>query len=79
MIYIYIYTYLHLLFSTLCDAVVLVKALGSAWAEVSEEIGLWIPVELINKEHDDKPEGAEDLGTKFTIHFLSCQWFSVAV
>lgn len=43
------------------EAVVLVRALGSAWAEVSEEIGLWIPVEIINKEHDDKPEGAEDL------------------
>lgn len=43
------------------EAVVLVRALGSCWAEVSEDIGLWIPVEIVNKEHDDKPEGADDL------------------
>lgn len=43
------------------EAGILVKALGPGWAHFSEEIGLWLPVEIINKEHDDKPEGAEDL------------------
>ncbi|MBA0838501.1 hypothetical protein Goarm_004312 [Gossypium armourianum] len=38
----------------------LVKALESNWAALSEEIGLWIPTEVINQEHDDKPEGVED-------------------
>lgn len=40
----------------------LVRALESDWAVLSEEIGLWIPAEVINKEHDDKPEGEEELG-----------------
>lgn len=40
----------------------LVKALESNWAALSEEIGLWIPTEVINEEHDDKPEGVEDTG-----------------
>ncbi|KAK4434449.1 hypothetical protein Salat_0607700 [Sesamum alatum] len=42
------------------EAGVVAKALSSDWAELSEEIGLWVPVEIINKEHDDKPEGEED-------------------
>ena len=41
---------------------VLVRALGSGWAEFSEEIGLWIPLQIIHEEHDDKPEGVDDLG-----------------
>lgn len=53
-----------------CDAGILVKALGPGWAHFSEEIGLWLPVEIINKEHDDKPEGAEDLGTDLPFHFF---------
>lgn len=40
----------------------LARALGDVWAELSEEIGLWIPVQIINTEHDDKPEGEEELG-----------------
>ncbi|KAL1539225.1 hypothetical protein AAHA92_27872 [Salvia divinorum] len=36
------------------------RALGSDWSEVSEEIGLWIPVAIINKEHADKPEGEQE-------------------
>lgn len=38
----------------------LVRALESNWAVLSEEIGPWIPPEIINKEHDDKPEGEEE-------------------
>ncbi|CAN4122712.1 unnamed protein product [Withania somnifera] len=38
----------------------LARALGDDWAELSEEIGLWIPGQIINKEHDDKPEGELD-------------------
>ncbi|XP_065632737.1 uncharacterized protein LOC136068872 [Quercus suber] len=39
----------------------IVRALESDWAGLSEGIGLWIPGEVVNKEHDDKPEGVEDL------------------
>ncbi|XP_073223834.1 uncharacterized protein [Cicer arietinum] len=38
----------------------LVKALESDWAVLVEEIGLWIPVEVVNEEHNDKPDGIED-------------------
>lgn len=40
----------------------LVRALDSDFAVLSENIGLWIPVEIISQEHDDKPEGEEDTG-----------------
>ncbi|XP_061343620.1 uncharacterized protein LOC133289651 isoform X2 [Gastrolobium bilobum] len=43
------------------EAGMLVKALESGWAVLSEEIGLWMPVEVANKEHDDKPEGIHEL------------------
>ncbi|KAM3758263.1 hypothetical protein ACB098_01G030500 [Castanea mollissima] len=43
------------------EAGMIVRALESDWAVLSEGIGLWIPGEVINKEHDDKPEGVEDL------------------
>ncbi|CAN1776558.1 hypothetical protein LINPERHAP1_LOCUS13688 [Linum perenne] len=39
---------------------VLVKALESDWAVLSENIGLWIPSELTNSEHDDRPDGQEE-------------------
>ncbi|KAA8537734.1 hypothetical protein F0562_027276 [Nyssa sinensis] len=42
------------------EAVMLTRALDSNWAKLSEEIGLWIPLEIINQEHDDKPEGATE-------------------
>lgn len=42
----------------------LVKALESDWAVLAEEIGLWIPVEVANVEHNDKPDGVEDLGNR---------------
>ncbi|BAT82682.1 hypothetical protein VIGAN_03273300 [Vigna angularis var. angularis] len=39
----------------------LIRALESDWAVVSEEIGLWIPVEVANEEHNDKPEGETEI------------------
>lgn len=42
----------------------LVRALESDWAVLSEEIGLWVPIEVANEEHDDKPEGEEDSGNR---------------
>lgn len=36
------------------------RALSSDWAEFSEQIGLWFPVQVVNMEHDDKPEEEED-------------------
>lgn len=41
---------------------ILAKALKSFWDEFREEIGLWMPVQIHNKEHDDKPEGEEEFG-----------------
>lgn len=46
---------------------ILAKTLKSHWDEFREEIGLWIPVAILNKEHDDKPEGEEEFGTMFTL------------
>ncbi|PHT76236.1 hypothetical protein T459_19758 [Capsicum annuum] len=42
------------------EASVLAQALGVDWAELSEEIGLWIPVAIINEEHHDKPVGEDE-------------------
>ncbi|CAL1410808.1 unnamed protein product [Linum trigynum] len=42
------------------EAGLLVKALESDWAVLSENIGLWIPAEVTNPEHDDRPEGQEE-------------------
>ncbi|KAJ9674456.1 hypothetical protein PVL29_023791 [Vitis rotundifolia] len=42
------------------EAGMLVRALESNWAVLFEEIGLWMPTEVIYKEHDDKPEGEEE-------------------
>ncbi|KAL2318592.1 hypothetical protein Fmac_032468 [Flemingia macrophylla] len=43
------------------EAGVLVRALVSDWAVLSEEIGLWVPIDVANDEHNDKPEGPEEL------------------
>ncbi|KAF8030520.1 hypothetical protein BT93_E2837 [Corymbia citriodora subsp. variegata] len=43
------------------EAGLLLKALDSNWDFLSEQIGLWIPTEVINKEHDDKPEGVDEI------------------
>nr|XP_043636519.1 uncharacterized protein LOC122607578 [Erigeron canadensis] len=42
------------------EAGMLARALEFNWAELSREIGLWIPINVINHEHDDKPEGEND-------------------
>ncbi|CAH9054079.1 unnamed protein product [Cuscuta europaea] len=41
------------------EASVLARALDAGWVDLLEEIGLWIPVEVIHMEHNDKPEGEE--------------------
>ncbi|KAL9312991.1 hypothetical protein ACSQ67_018443 [Phaseolus vulgaris] len=47
------------------EAGILVRALESDWALFCEEIGLWIPAQVANEEHDDKPEGAEEFDLFF--------------
>ncbi|CAN0872957.1 hypothetical protein LINGRAHAP2_LOCUS10240 [Linum grandiflorum] len=42
------------------EAVILARALESGWAVLSEDMGLWIPGEITNIEHDDKPHGEEE-------------------
>ncbi|WJX41352.1 hypothetical protein P8452_28716 [Trifolium repens] len=42
------------------EAGMLLRALESDWDVLCEEIGLWIPAQVANDEHDDKPEGTED-------------------
>ncbi|XP_024972805.1 uncharacterized protein LOC112511428 [Cynara cardunculus var. scolymus] len=44
----------------LAEAGMLARALEFDWAELLHEIGLWIPVNVINKEHNDKPEGEDE-------------------
>ncbi|EPS68441.1 hypothetical protein M569_06330, partial [Genlisea aurea] len=43
------------------EAGIVAKVLSSGWSNFQEAIGLWMPVEILNREHDDKPEGAEEL------------------
>ncbi|XP_011030205.1 PREDICTED: uncharacterized protein LOC105129719 [Populus euphratica] len=42
------------------EAGMLERALESDWAVLSENVGLWVPAEIIHQEHNDKPEGEED-------------------
>lgn len=44
---------------------ILARMLEFNWAELSHEIGLWIPVNVINNEHNDKPEGEDDFGNHY--------------
>ena len=46
----------------------LARALEFDWSRLSEEIGLWIPVEIHNAEHFDKPEGEPDFGNNLQFH-----------
>ncbi|KAK6115851.1 hypothetical protein DH2020_008120 [Rehmannia glutinosa] len=46
------------------EADAVARALSSDWDKLSEVIGLWIPVKVINKEHNDKPEGEEEFGRR---------------
>ncbi|XP_074279316.1 uncharacterized protein LOC141604737 [Silene latifolia] len=43
------------------EAALLVTALESKWSMVMDEIGLWIPPIVINKEHMDKPADVDEL------------------
>ncbi|XAR61865.1 hypothetical protein NMG60_11016401 [Bertholletia excelsa] len=38
----------------------LARALEYGWSQLSENIGLYMPVEVTHEEHDDKPEGASE-------------------
>lgn len=42
------------------EAGIVERALSSDWIEFKEDIGLWIPISVINREHDDKPEEEEE-------------------
>ncbi|CAN1163847.1 hypothetical protein LINPERPRIM_LOCUS32838 [Linum perenne] len=42
------------------EAGILARALESDWAVLSEEMGLWIPDEITNVEHDDRRDGEEE-------------------
>ncbi|XP_021911979.1 uncharacterized protein LOC110825791, partial [Carica papaya] len=42
------------------EAGMLVRALESDWAVLSEDIGFWMPSDMNNREHDDKPEDEEE-------------------
>ncbi|CAA7395760.1 unnamed protein product [Spirodela intermedia] len=42
------------------EALALKRAFESDWLMLLEDIGLWIPVEVVNKEIDDKPEDEEE-------------------
>ncbi|KAG4931644.1 hypothetical protein AAZX31_17G230700 [Glycine max] len=43
------------------EAGMLVRALESDWDVLSEEIGLWIPIQVANEEHNDKPESTTEI------------------
>uniref|UniRef100_A0A1J3K027 Apple domain-containing protein n=1 Tax=Noccaea caerulescens TaxID=107243 RepID=A0A1J3K027_NOCCA len=42
------------------EAGMLIRALELEWDVLSEEIGFWLPAEVNNEVHDDKPEGEEE-------------------
>ncbi|KAK9271290.1 hypothetical protein L1049_026880 [Liquidambar formosana] len=50
------------------EAGTLIEALESNWAILLEEIGVWIPAEVVHNEHEDKPEGEEEFGNDFIFH-----------
>lgn len=43
------------------EAKILKRVLESDWNLLLEDIGIWIPAEVVNKEIDDKPENEEEL------------------
>lgn len=49
----------------------LVRALESDWDVLSEEIGLWIPIQVANEEHNDKPESTTEIGNNFSCQNIS--------
>lgn len=53
-----------LAFSECLYAEILKRVLESDWNLLLEDIGIWIPAEVVNKEIDDKPENEEELGMR---------------
>ena len=43
-------------------------AFESDWLVLLEDIGVWIPIEVVNKEIMDKPEGVEEPGISRQMH-----------
>ncbi|KAF6139004.1 hypothetical protein GIB67_010730 [Kingdonia uniflora] len=43
------------------ESKMLENALESNWVALLEDIGVWLPAEIINNEHNDKSEGEEEL------------------
>ncbi|KAK6939583.1 hypothetical protein RJ641_029114 [Dillenia turbinata] len=50
------------------EAGMLVRTLEDNWAKLLEEIGVYMPVDIVHKEHDDKPEGAEEIECIVCLH-----------
>ncbi|XP_051149823.1 uncharacterized protein LOC127264384 isoform X2 [Andrographis paniculata] len=42
------------------EAGIVENALSSHWSVLLEEIGLWLPVEIVHKVHDEKPDDEPD-------------------
>lgn len=49
----------------------LTRAIDTGWNQLLEEIGLWMPLEIINKEYNDKPQGAKDYGNQDFIYLFN--------
>ncbi|MQL80491.1 hypothetical protein Taro_012938 [Colocasia esculenta] len=43
------------------------RAIESGWLMLLEEVGLWIPAEVVNKEIDDKLENEQEPGIFITL------------
>lgn len=71
-VYIPIYAWC-LAFSECLYAEILKRVLESDWNLLLEDIGIWIPAEVVNKEIDDKPENEEELGIRKS--FLTSTYF----
>lgn len=42
------------------------RVFESNWPLLLEDIGLWLPPDIINTENNDKPENDQDLGKSFS-------------
>ncbi|MQL68312.1 hypothetical protein Taro_000560, partial [Colocasia esculenta] len=45
------------------------RAIESDWLMLLEEVGLWIPAEVVNKEIDDKPEKEQEPGKDWILQY----------
>ena len=46
-------------------AEILEKALESNWLMLLEDIGLWMPADVVNKDNNNKPDNEPELGMDF--------------